>query len=93
MSKIKEILDTMDYGPAPEADDHARAWLAAHQGGFGHFIDGGFTTPNSGRTIPVRDPARDESLAVVAHGSPDDLDAAVAYLRSRGVRVLGDPAS
>ena len=82
MSKIREILDTMDYGPAPEADDHARAWLKAHEGGFGHFIDGGFTTPVTGQTFPVRDPARDQTLAMVAQGSPDDVDAAVAAARA-----------
>ena len=82
MSKIKEILDTMDYGSAPEADDHARAWLEAHEGGFGHFIDGGFTTPVTGQTFPVRDPARDQMLATVAQGSPDDVDAAVAAARA-----------
>ncbi len=82
MSKIREILDTMDYGPAPEADDHARAWLKAHEGGFGHFIDGGFTTPVTGQTFAVRDPARDQTLAMVAQGSPDDVDAAVAAARA-----------
>ncbi len=82
MSKIKEILDTMDYGPAPEADDQARAWLKAHEGGFGHFIDGHFTTPVSGQTFPVRDPARDETLATVAQGSAADVDLAVAAARA-----------
>ncbi len=82
MSKIKEILDTMDYGPAPEADDQARAWLKAHDGGFGHFIDGHFTTPVSGQTFPVRDPARDETLATVAQGSAEDVDLAVAAARA-----------
>ena len=29
---IAEILDTMDYGPAPESDDAGRAWLKRHDG-------------------------------------------------------------
>jgi len=29
MNKISDILTTMDYGVAPESDEHARAWLAA----------------------------------------------------------------
>ncbi|HEX4765980.1 MAG TPA: aldehyde dehydrogenase family protein [Lichenihabitans sp.] len=80
MPKIKEILATMDYGPAPEAADHVRAWLDAHKGGFGHFIDGAFTTPS--KSFEVRDPARDESLARVAQGTSADVDAAVRAARA-----------
>ncbi len=80
MPKIKEILATMDYGPAPEAADHVRAWLEAHKGGFGHFIDGAFTTPS--KSFEVRDPARDESLARVAEGTSADVDAAVKAARA-----------
>ena len=43
----QDILRTMDYGVAPESDEHARAWLAAHSGGFGHFIAGAFTPPGA----------------------------------------------
>ncbi len=79
MPKIKEILETMDYGPAPEAADHVREWLKTHEKGFGHFIDGAFTTP--GKTFDVQDPARDVLLARVAQGSAGDVDAAVAAAR------------
>ena len=27
---IAEILDTMDYGPAPESEKPAREWIAKH---------------------------------------------------------------
>ena len=80
MPKIKDILETMDYGPAPEAADHVKEWLKAHETGFGHFIDGAFTT--AGETFEVRDPARDVPLARVAQGSAADVDAAVAAARS-----------
>ena len=76
MPSVAEILTTMDYGPSPEADDHVRDWLKAHAGGFGHFIDGAFTTPAD--TFEVRDPARDLPLARAAQGSAADVDAAVA---------------
>ena len=33
MPAVRDILDTMDYGPSPEASDVARGWLAAHAGG------------------------------------------------------------
>jgi len=48
MPRIAEILDTMDYGPAPEDSGIARDWLARHEAGFGHFIDGKFVAPAEG---------------------------------------------
>ena len=77
MPAVRDILDTMDYGPSPEASDVARGWLAAHAGGFGHFIDGAFTAPGED-TFAVEDPATGERLATVAQGSAADVDAAVA---------------
>lgn len=77
---IREILSTMEYGPAPEDAGAARDWLASRGAGFGHFIDGAFTDP--GETFEVRDPARDEVLAHVTQGSAGDVDAAVAAARA-----------
>ncbi|MCU4651261.1 aldehyde dehydrogenase family protein [Roseibacterium sp. SDUM158016] len=71
----REIFDTMDYGPAPEGDAEARAWIAARGPAFGHFIDGRFTAP--GETFPTKNPARGEVLAEVSQGSAGDVDAAV----------------
>ena len=70
----------MDYGPAPEDASHVKAWLKAHEAGFGHFIGGAFTT--AGETFEVRDPARDVLLARVTQGSEADIDAAVAAART-----------
>ena len=37
---VREIFETMSYGPAPEAQDSAQQWLAKHDHKLGHFIDG-----------------------------------------------------
>ena len=79
MALIKDILRTMDYGPAPESSDHVRAWLEKHEGGFGHFIDGRFTKP--GAMFDVFNPATGERIARVTQGSDADVDAAVAAAR------------
>ncbi len=89
MPTIKDILATMDYGPAPEASDHMQHWLRSHAAGFGHFIDGVFTTP--GETFEVRDPARDVPLARVSQGSAADVDAAVAAARAAFERWSSTP--
>ena len=47
MSNVAEIFDTMSYGPAPEADTAARAWLASHCARFGLFINGTWVKPLS----------------------------------------------
>lgn len=75
--QVRDLLDTMDYGPSPETADVARAWLDAHGGRFGHFIDGAFTAPGADR-FAVSDPATGEGLASATRGSAADVDAAVA---------------
>jgi aldehyde dehydrogenase (NAD+) len=76
MNEIRDILKTMDYGPAPEDDKDVRAWLAKHKSGFGHFIGGGFSKPGNS-TFEVRNPANGEKLADVAVADANDVDRAV----------------
>jgi aldehyde dehydrogenase (NAD+) len=80
MPSVQEILETMDYGPSPEAQDAARNWLGAHGAAFGHFIGGAFTAPGAG--FDVIAPATDEVLAQATQGSAADIDAAVAAARA-----------
>ena len=84
MGLIKDILRTMDYGPSPESTEHVGVWLEEHKAGFGHFINGVFTKP--GALFDVFNPARGERIARVSQGSPKDIDAAVASLRTKGVK-------
>ena len=81
MPSVKEILNTMDYGPAPEANGHVLAWLKDHQKGFGHFINGTFQTSAKTELFPVMNPATGEQLASVAQGTSVDVDAAVNAAR------------
>ncbi|WP_434614538.1 aldehyde dehydrogenase family protein [Tabrizicola sp. M-4] len=76
---IKELFDRMDYGPAPEGNAEAKAWLAKHGQRFGHFIDGAFTPAGEG--FATRNPATGAELAVVTQGSAADVDRAVAAAR------------
>ncbi|MBI2408064.1 MAG: aldehyde dehydrogenase family protein [Gemmatimonadetes bacterium] len=69
----------MEYGPAPEADAPARAWLDAHHGTFGHFIGGAWT--KAGKTFDSFDPSTGARLARVTQGTPKDVQAAVAAAR------------
>ena len=78
MTKITDILETMEYGPAPEDASIVREWLNDHSDGFGHFIDGEFTKPGSG--FAVSDPATGKPIANVTQGTAEDVSAAVDFL-------------
>ena len=78
MPTVKEILDQMDYGPAPESAAEVQGWLAA-RGQFGHYIDGRFTAPAD--LFATANPATGAALAEVSQGSAADIATAVAAAR------------
>jgi len=79
MTSVREIFDTMEYGPAPEGDAAARDWLAKHDTRFGHFIAGGWTKPAG--LFDVGNPATGARIAQVSQGTKKDVDAAVRAAR------------
>lgn len=82
MGQIKDILRTMDYGPAPESNVDVQNWLDANEGGFGHFINGRFVSAEGRKTFAVHNPANERLLARVTEGSAEDVDAAVKAARA-----------
>ena len=76
---VKEIFETMEYGPAPEAAGEALAWLVDQGDRFGHFIDGEMTAP--GEVFESRNPATGEVLASLSQATQADVDAAAAAAR------------
>ncbi|GMI30428.1 hypothetical protein TeGR_g14067 [Tetraparma gracilis] len=72
----------MEYGPAPEDDSAAKAWLASHSSTFGSFIDNAWSSPSSLPTAPSHSPADGSFLASTAQSSPADVDRAVASARA-----------
>ncbi|MYM55136.1 aldehyde dehydrogenase family protein [Thalassovita mangrovi] len=76
---VKDIFETMDYGPAPESAAEALAWLVDQGDRFGHFIDGDFT--EAGEGFESKNPATGEVLAVLTQATQGDVDAAVAAAR------------
>ena len=68
-----------DYAPAPEAK------LASFQKSYGHFIGGKFTKPAN--LYPTINPATEEVLAQISHGTAKDVDLAVKSARSSYEKV------
>ena len=81
MPQIAELFNAMTYGPAPESDAAAQAWLDAHKRHFDLFINNHWVPPAEGKTLTVSNPAREETLAQVADASAADIDAAVKAAR------------
>lgn len=76
---VKEIFETMDYGPAPESAADALAWIVDQGGRFGQFINGEWT--DIGTTFQTTNPANGNVLAEVSQATQADVDAAVAAAR------------
>jgi len=78
---IPEILDTLTYGPAPEASKPALDWIAAHNGKFQLFINNEWRDPSTKEWYPTINPATKQKLADVAKASEDDVQDAVKAAR------------
>ncbi len=84
---VKEIFETMDYGPAPESAADALAWIVDQGAAFGHFIDGDWTTPR--KDFQSKNPANGETLADLTQASQDEVNAAVKAARKAQAKWEG----
>ena len=78
---IVEKFVSMGYGPALEDPTEAMGWLDRHNRRLRHFINGAWREPSAGQYFDTTDPSTGETLATVAQGGPDDVDAAVQAAR------------
>ncbi len=76
---IKDIFDSMDYGPAPESSVEALAWLADRGGMAGHYIAGKWGPLRD--DFPTNNPATGEKLAGVTQGTAKEVAEAVKAAR------------
>ena len=77
---VKEIFDTMDYGPAPESAGDALAWIVDQGSRFGMYINGDWTAARG--EFHSRNPANGETLADLTQAIPSEIDDAVAAARA-----------
>jgi aldehyde dehydrogenase (NAD+) len=81
MPSVLEVLNSMDYGKAPESNAQVLEWLAFHKQGFSHFIGGGYLAAKKSQKIDVFNPHNNEHLAQVTNGTAEEVDEAVAAAR------------
>ena len=80
---IKQLMQQMDYGPAPEATELAESWLARRADqGFGHFINGEFVYPSTAEYLPVINPARSKIIGKISKATSVDVGQAVVAARA-----------
>lgn len=88
--KLAALIETLDYGPAPESEAKAREWLKSHEGKFSHSINGRWQLPREGKYFPTINPSKtSEVLAEIALGTKDDVDSAVAAAKEAFPRWSG----
>lgn len=76
---VKNLFETMEYGPAPESAGDALGWIVDQGAKFGHFIDGNFTDHHNG--FESQNPATGETLAALTQATQEDVDCAVQAAR------------
>ncbi|HEX3753454.1 MAG TPA: aldehyde dehydrogenase family protein [Rhizomicrobium sp.] len=81
MNRVAQILETMEYGPAPESDVPAQTWLDKKGRRFELFI-GGTGMPGHGDRFDSINPATGSKLALLAQATAADVDAAVRAARA-----------
>ncbi|MBX3569897.1 MAG: aldehyde dehydrogenase family protein [Rhizobiaceae bacterium] len=82
MNKIVKLIESMDYGVAPEDSAIVTAWLKKHEAGFGHFIDGAFTAHVRQDRLEIINPATGATIAHISEGGEAEVDAAVKAARA-----------
>lgn len=79
--KVAQLLQTLEYGDAPEAAKPAQEWLDAHAGKFGIFINNKWRDPSGKEWFDSINPANNKKLAKIAQASKKDVDEAVKAAR------------
>ncbi len=87
MSDIEKIMETMDYGKAPEDTSAAKAWLSAHPR-LAHFINGAFQDDKSDG-LAVHNPANGAALTTAPVASAALVDDAVKAARKAQPKWAG----
>ena len=79
--ELKEVFETMAYGPAPESPAAVTQWLEDHDRKFGQFINNEWVTSEGAEYYPSHNPATGEKLAETMQADQPEVDAAIAAAR------------
>lgn len=86
-TSVSQILETLEYGPAPESPAVVNAWLDDHGRSFGHFINNQWVKPSGRKTYDSVNPATGEKLATTVQGMKQ-LKQSFYYMCAFGLPIL-----
>src|SRR5450432_1754358 len=81
-TRIAQVFESMDYGPAPESGDIALEWLKAHGSALKLYINGQWSAPSGGETFESVNPGTGKPIIRIAQATANDMDSAVAAART-----------
>src|ERR1700676_4241941 len=82
MSTVREIFETMEYGPAPEPEDIALIWLEEHPRTMRPFINGEFASVMDETYFETIKPRGGKTLARLVQCGETEVNAAVAAAKA-----------
>ena len=82
MSTVREIFETMEYGPAPEQEDIAIGWLEEHPHAMHPFINGEFARFMDETYFESTNPRDGKPLARLVQCGKTEVNAAVAAAKA-----------
>src|SRR5450755_1568940 len=80
-TRIAQVFESMDYGPAPESGDIALEWLKAHSSALKLYINGQWSAPSGGETFESINPGTGKPIIRIAQAAAVDVDTAVGAAR------------
>ena len=78
---IKRLMETMDYGAAPENAQMALNWLEMHHSTFDLYYNGQWKKPAKERYFKTINPSAGNKLAKIAQGGKKDVNKAIKAAR------------
>lgn len=76
-----QVLESLDWGPAPEDQSAALDWISQSGKSPSHFIGGEWLPSETGNSFETVNPATGETLRKLASGSSEDVSRAVEAAR------------
>ena len=77
-----QVLESLDWGPAPEDQSAALEWIARSGENPSHYIGGDWIPSESGQTFSTKNPSNGETLRELASGTAKDVSTAVEAARA-----------
>ena len=77
---VRDLLASLEYGPAPESPAVVEAWLEDHERSLGHFIGNQWVKPEGRKSYSSYNPATGALLATTVQGTCNTHTLGIQYI-------------